>query len=176
MVPHTLPDLQRALTARGWGGAGTGSIDSTVSNLVTSGWLRQAGVVERSGKRSSQYELVPTRREEVSKAVRRNAAFRLDEGVELVLLPLEAIDKAAVELAQARRGAVWGFRTQDPVAGLVVILDPTASSAERDVLAGRLARVGGRRISVQEVLPPIRLRAYIDALGSSLPQTLPESA
>lgn len=160
-APKTIPQIADEMTARGWVGEAR-SMWSTVQKLVSDGWLQDVGEIRRGSARPSPlFRLVAGRKDELRAAIRRNAEFRVEPGLELVLVPTGSLIAASRLLASHRQVISWGARTADSQIALLIALDGTLPKGDRDRFVAAITHAGAVRVTVDTNL------GYPDMMGYS---------
>jgi hypothetical protein len=145
-----------------------GAIRSIVKRLKDEGLLLPSErPTSRSGSSVTAYVVAPVYAERVRELCQAEQRPALNEGDELLLIPMTSLASAARYLAEENPGVItWAVRTRDPQLSLMIGLRRDSEPQNRDALLIRLTDAGieTRRLYVGESFSPAELFRYAAAL------------
>ena len=145
-----------------------GAIRSVVKGLKDAGLLLPSErSASRSGSSVTAYVVAPVYAERVRELCQTDEEAALNQGDEVLLVPVTSLASAARYLADENPAVIaWGVRTRDPQLSLMIGLRSDSKPQDRDALLIRLTDAGieTRRLYVGESFSPEELFAYAAAL------------
>jgi DNA-binding transcriptional ArsR family regulator len=154
-----------------------GAIRTTVETLVRDGLLAKSerpGLGARRG--AAEYRVTPEHVVAVREHCRAVEEPTLEDGAEVLLIPLAGLAAAARVLARERPSVVaWAVRTRDPQLSMMLGLHRDAPPDTRDalLLALRDDGVDCARLHVGETFTPSVLFEYAGKLATERRRVLP---
>jgi hypothetical protein len=142
--------------------------------------LLHAGLEAKAGpgRRAELLKLNPKWREPLRQALTLRRPGRLEEGTDLLLIPLAATGRACEALLREDMDLEWGARLDGEQLGLILSpkRDPHGAATIRAAAALDRAGVRAARVRLQSVMAAGELRSWASLVGGEGRRDLPSQA